>query len=766
TIPQERISGTARRFGSLLPQLAFNRQINNAFDAAQTRNDNDRLGVRLDHNFSENSRIGFTLLHENVESRSGSSPYSGVLSAQGGATQEQYITRINHTYTFRPNLLNQFTMGYNRNRNPFFAAVNAVGLGQVLGIQGLPPDYSGVSFQGYARTGGEAQNVVENSWVFNDFVSWIRGRHSYKFGVDFRRNGDNTLGSTTVDLGFAAAETSLPLSSSTRATTGDSYASFLIGAVDNTFHQLFASSTGNRFQYLAGYAQDDLKVNQQLTLNLGLRYDLPWTRYEVADRMSTFDPNTPNPGAGGRLGALVFAGRYGNRDRRFTDLFRGAVQPRVGFAYQLNSKTVARGGYAIFYSSAGDVGENGIRINYSSGFNNIVRQSSPDGGITPLFYYQNGVLPVAQPPFIDPTLNLGSGVNWLSREDGRPSTIQNWNFGVQRSLPGGFAGEVFYVASKGNHLGSGLVNVNQVDSKYLALGDRLNARLDSPAGQSTGVPLPYTEFRGTVAQALRPFPQYQGISRFLNTAGSSTYHAAQVKVERRFAQGFSLLASYTFSKSITDAEAQQGWFNPGPQDNGNRQLEKSVSRFDVPHNLTLAYIYELPVGKGKLVNTSGVADALLGGWQFSATHRYQSGYPLSVGAANTLGIFSGTYRPDRVTGVDPRAQTSSGGFDPATDVYLNRGGFAQPQPYTFGNSPRTLPDLRGFAFFNEDAALSKRFRFTEAVNTEVRVEAFNVLNRVVFNDPNTNFSDLVGFGRINGQANRPRVLQFGLRLRF
>jgi hypothetical protein len=480
--------------------------------------------------------------------------------------------------------------------------------------------------------------------------------------------------------------------------------------------------------------------------------------------MSSFDPSVPNPGAGGRLGAMLFAGsgpgRTGNN--YFSDTDFKLIQPRFGFAYQLNQKTVVRGGYSIFAGTSGDVLENGIRQNYSVGFNASDRRSSTDNGLTPAFYLQNGYPAIALPPFIDPTLNLGGGVLWLAREDGHPSRLQNWSLDVQRELPAQMLLELAYVANRGSHLSTNILNVNQVDPKWLSLGNALTAKIDSPAGQATGVPLPYPGFTGTVAQALRPYPQYQSISRSNAAAGSSSYHSLQASLRRRFSQGLSLMVSYTWSKWLTDSESGHSWYDRTGMDQYNHGLEKSVAITDVPHNLTLSYVYELPIGKGKPVKTSGVADVFLGGWQLSGTQRYQSGYPLGVSINNTLPIFSGQ-RPICIAGANPRGTWTG---DPATSVYVNPAAFAAPAPFTFGTCGPTVPGLRGRPFFNEDFALSKHFRFRERFDAEFRFEAFNAFNRVVFSNPSTNISNVTSFGTISGQSNLPRMAQGGIHLRF
>jgi hypothetical protein len=769
-IPGSRITDIAKKFNALLP--ATNGQlVNNVISAQGQRNDMDRWGVKVDQYIGSSHHLsGLAMISQsNNTSPQFGDVYTGALSQTLAQVQNVYYGRFNYTWTISPTLLNQFTAGYNRNYNPYGPIGAGSNLGTQLGIQGIPGlNPPGFAFgSGYTGTGGgdPGQLVAENSWVWGDFVSWTKGAHTLKFGFDYRRNGDNTLSNSNAFFTFSPLETSLP-NSPNRDLTGNGYASFLVGAVDSARLSLNVSATGNRYQYLAGYVMDDWKVSKRLTVNLGARYDIPWTRREVANRMSSFDPSIPNPGADGRLGAYKFAGYGAGRCNctRFDNIDYSLVQPRFGFAYKLDDRTVIRGGYSIFAGMSGDVVDNGIRIDYSTGFNTNASIQSLNNGVTPAFYIQDGYPQNFKlPPFIDPTLNLGQSAAWIAKEDGRTALIQNWSLQVQRQLPWQTLLQVGYVANKGNRLSSALLNVNQVDPRYLILGSLLTQPFDSPAAVAAGITSPYSGFTGSVAQTLLPYPQYTSIERVNNTAGNSTYNSLQVQLQHQFSAGLSLMVSYTWSKWLTDAESGEGWYDSGPLDNYNRKLEKSLSTMDIPQNVTISYVYELPIGSGKPVNTTGVLNAFVGGWQISGTHRYQSGYPLGVSVNNTLPIFSGQ-RPVCLAGADPRA-SNGGGFDPGRDLYLNSAAFVAPAPFTFGNCPRTLSNLRGFPFFNEDVALSKHFRFKERFDAELRFEAFNVFNRVVFSNPDTNISD-TGFGKVGGQANQPRLAQVGLHLRF
>ena len=438
-IPTSRIVPTAVKVNSLLPATQSNALINNINASEGQYNNIDRGGVKIDHNITSNNRLsGEFLISDGVNfAPSFGDIYSNVFSAGDTSIQNDKIARITDTWTLTPTIVNQFAIGLNRNYNPFgFKGYNAnidFGIPNIE-TQNVP----GFSWTGYAGTGngGSGQIVAETSYVLGDFLSWNKGKHTLQFGVDFRRNGDNTLQENNAQFNFSPLETSLP-NSPNRALTGNAYASFLIGAVDNASLGINPSETGDRFTYLAEYVMDTYKITQRLTLTLGLRYDIPWTRTEVDNRMSSFERNLPNPAAGGLLGAVAFAGtgpgRYGSS--RFAAVDYKLIQPRFGFAYQANDKTLIRGGFAIYNGTAGEVSENGIRVQYGQGFNLQTSTQSPNNGITPAFYLQNGYPNNYQlPPIINPAYNTGSSVYWIAPEDGTPSIVYNWTFGLQRQL--------------------------------------------------------------------------------------------------------------------------------------------------------------------------------------------------------------------------------------------------------------------------------------------------------------------------------------------
>ena len=436
------------------------------------------------------------------------------------------------------------------------------------------------------------------------------GKHNLKFGADFRKLQNNLLqGAQSGSFDFSRNETAFP-SAALRGSTGYGFASFLLGEVDSGNLSINDVTRGMRLTYFAAYIQDDYKVSPRLTLNLGLRWDLFTPMREVNNAYSIMDGSLPNPAANGQLGALVFAGEGPGRSgkERLTDgtAYRN-FGPRIGMAWSLTKNIVLRGAYGISYYPTGAQGGGNAKPP-ATGFIANPTFFSQDQGLTSGFNWDNGFPQNYQrPPFIDPGFGVVPGTapgttTWLSSAK-LPQYTQSFNFGTQWQLQSNWLLDVGWVGQKSTRLATGVYNVNQVDSKYLAYGDLLTKPIDDPAVIAAGFRRPYASFQGSLAQALRPFPQYGGVDTN-NSAnvGNSTYHSLQTKIEKRFSNGLFLLSSYTWSKTLTDASsALSGFFSTSARDQYNRRLEKAVAQFDIPHRAVIAFNYELPIGPGKPV---------------------------------------------------------------------------------------------------------------------------------------------------------------------
>jgi hypothetical protein len=681
--------------------------------------------------------------------------------------------RFNHDYQVTPTILNNFRTGYTREPQIWARATSDQGLLQKIGLGGVNPPGDIVpriqfadTYQNWSDETKNKGKQVNNTLQFADTLSVFRGNHSLKFGADMRwqqTNGADSAGQQGI-FSFNSNETALPTATG-RGNSGNPFASFLLGVVDTSSYNGLFVVPGLRYQYKAFFAQDDWKVSRKLTLNIGLRWDLFTPREEHNTNISGFDPSLPNPGAGNLPGAIRFLGEGPGRDnsrKSFADTDYKAFGPRFGFAYQLFKDTVVRGGYGLSYGQGNATG--GLRASqqFIYGFNAAPSYASTDAGVTPAFNWDSG-FPTTwpKPPFINPTVQNGSNVNMIGKGDGRAPYFQNYQLSVQQALSGRMSIEAAYVGVKGTRLGNGLISINQVDPRYLSLGALLTQSASSAAAQAAGIKIPYAGFTGSVAQALRPYPQYLNISNNSNPNGNSTYHALQMKLTKRLSHGVTVLGAYTWAKSMTDGNIAAGG-GPSGQDFYNRKLEKAIGANDVPHVFALAYTWELPFGKGRrFLNDNSVASYLLRDWQLSGIQQYQKGKPAQLTANNSLPIFNGTLRPNVVSG---QAMTLDHP-NPLGDPWFNKAAFTVPAAFQFGSAARSYTGLRIANYANESFGLMRRIKVGEKLAITLRGEFFNTLNRVVFGAPVANVS-AANFGRVTGQSNSPRQGLVALRIDF
>jgi hypothetical protein len=694
-----------------------------------------------------------------------------------------YMGRINYTWTISPTLLNSFRVGFNRQFQYLASVESTQDWTSKLGLPGMNLGFPSVQFGsgGIAVSGNSftpwALNQapigpISNTYLVADSVSWTRAKHNFKFGVDLRRlQHQGIYPSQPANFGFGPLETAYP-SGALQNSTGNAFASFLLGQVDTTSEFINNVVVGEREWYLGLYAQDDWKLSPKLTLNLGLRWDLftPWS--EVANRYSIMDPTKPNPAAGGILGAYVFAGgsasnppytgtKYLTTDSN-TDYHNFA--PRIGLAWRATDRVVVRSAYGISYYPNGGLGGDNV-TNVTDGYSTTVNFISPDNGVHPAFLWDNGFPNnFPRPPFVSAGLNVGNTANEWWNNATKPMYKQDWNFTTQTQLTGSLVLDVAYVGSHATRLNTGIVNPNQLNPQYLSLGSLLEDSITAPAVVAAGYKPPYAGFTGTLAQSLRPFPQYIGVG-VENSAGigNSTYNALQVKLEKRLTSGLFMLAAYSWSKTLTDSSSSLGgFFSTSSRDAYHLSLEKALAYYDVPSRLVVGFNYELPIGPGKPFLNQGIASKILGGWQVNGILSYQSGIPIVVSANNTLPLFNGAQSPNSVLGQQPGKSCS--GFDPATGLLLNPAAFSTPGVNQFGTSAQVL-NARQCPVYNEDLGLIKRFYIKESMFFEFRFEMFNAFNRVIFGAPAASINNS-NFGQVSSQANSPRNGQLAAKFYF
>lgn len=763
-IPSARLDPVASKIAAFYPSPNSAGSLNYAAFIGEKRLDPDIFTARGDHSLSPNHKLFFSFNSTAIPRFRIDNPLPDPLTSGILQNITSQLFRLGYDAVLRPNLLNSFIAGVNLFRNPVDPVTAERGWPARLGWTGVTGDrFPVLSFgDGYvgAASGGINDNN-DNVHMVKDTVAWTRGRSNWRFGGEYRWNhlNNRALTNTQGGLTFNNLATALP---GTPAGTGNSFASFLLGEVASGNARL-PQVSGIRRSYWGFFAQNDFKASNKLTLNVGLRWEFMGAPYEQHDRYSTLDLTRPNPLAGNRPGALIFAGEGTGRDgrRKFTKPDYSGWGPRAGFAYALTPKTVLRGGYGLYYA------DNYLTIT-SSGFNLEGTFQTLDNGITPAFRLREG-FPQNYPrePRIDPSLLNGQAAVFVEQSSAAMPRTQSWSFGFQRDLGRELVMEMNYI---GNHatrqVAPQLSNINQVDPRYLSLGQVLTRNINSVEARAAGIPIPWAGFNGSVAQALRAFPQYLTITSAQAKIANSIYHGGEFKIRKRFAAGVSFEANYVWSKALgLNAPGYQGFggLDNMLQDHYNLAAERSLLSFDVPHAFVANYVYTLPFGK-----SGGWRKAVLADWTISGVHRYQVGYPLQISMNNLLPIFNRVLRPNLVAGANPSSGLSMSQFDPGANSRItNAAAFASPVSggvFRLGTLGPTRGDLRQFPVLQEDFVLTKRFAISEKARFEIQAQMFNAFNRHRFVNFEPNFSS-PNFGATRG-TNLPRFIQLGGKVTF
>ncbi len=747
------------------------------------------LTFKGDHVINANNRLS-GMVNRNFRRRynSGSPRWGTPPGTPTNVFQDQntpgIMGRLAYDFTLRPTLLGRVNLGYNRFGNANLSSYfdkdwpQKIGLENVpgthfpvLNFAGLPAQGGGIGAGGRLGSGNTGSSFNGSSIGQVDFTK-IQGKHNFKFGVENRRYYYNTRGrSGSGTFNFSPNQTALP---GFLNQTGHSFASFLLGTYNTSSRGIVASNFGHRWRSMGFYFQDDWKVTPKLTLNVGLRWETVGGLIEVAGRMSAIDFTVPNPAAPGRNGALVFAN---DRDRLgYQDTYWKQISPKFGFAYALSNKLVMRGGYGINntppisngFGFGGTLGFNGV-ININPNTRTVPFPEAPLGNISDRYPDFAGTLPNKSP-----TQANQQGIDYYSPTGNRLPYVQNWNYGFQYQLPASTVIEINYVGNKGTRLISyGFSQPNAVPFTAVQQYGDILPRNWTPASP---IPQPFPGFAGTNLQALRPLPQFTGINDIFPNLGNSSYNGAQIQVTRHFTKGLAILGAYTWSKTIglTDDAIN----SEGVADVFNRRLERSITAFNYPHFAKLSWVYELPVGKGKLIPLNSILDKFIGGWQATGIHAWRSGVPLSIGTGGISLPTGNAARPDLVPGVpiilNPDAPIYFRGTNAAgATTYLNRAAFTNPPVFAGGQNVvqrlgtlgPLLPNLRDRRLTTFDASIQKFFKIDEHRNFELRGTFLNAFNWASIGGLNTNITSPF-FGQFTGPQLGPRNIEIALRFAF
>lgn len=786
-IPVNRIDAVAANAIKYYPMPntagAANTGQNNYFASGTSVQNVDTFDAKVDENFDNNNRMFARYSRRNLAVPPALLFPSGQDQLAEGVTSQKQVSNsaaVDYTHTFSPRFLTDVAFGFSRTAvlfQPFDEGFSPTTLGfpsyiasnadHLLFPQIAPANYFSLGNSNAQRLGGfNVSTIAVNN-------SKITGNHVIMFGFEGRVYQSNDVESpaSTGNYSFTNAITQGPNPNAATTTGGNSIASLLLGVGSGTMN-INTKNGATESKYWGTYIQDNWKASPRLSFNLGLRYDLELPRTERYNHMETFDTAIASPlaqrtGLAGLDGGVVFTGSSGSSRRQFSPQWKN-FGPRVGLSYTLDQNTVIRASYGIYYGPSMHSSGNLLG---TEGFSSSTTYTGSPNGLTPSVYLSNPFptglnLPVGT----SQGLLTGIGSSWENplTGDEKVGYTQNWDFDVQRQLPFGLLLDLAYVGSHGVHLnqsGESDYNVDQLTPSALALGSQLQQSVANPF---YGIITTGPEAAATIPRSYlaAPFPQFTAIYLSFLNGGYEEYHSFQLKVNKRVSHGLTLLASFTGQKQIDDYSGIEnvGNITGGIQNIYNPGGERAVSSNDISRSLVLSAVYALPFGRGERFGAhwSRPVSALFGGWQVNTIITEHTGFPLAPSTQNTSNSGSNVLRPN-MTGTSP---VVDGSVESRLTKYLNSAAFSQPAPFTFGNAPRTLSDVRGPSTHNIDLSLYKNFVLIEnRVNMQLRAEAFNLLNQVVFSNPNMVLSS-GQFGVISGQANTPRDIQFALKILF
>ncbi len=801
-IPENRIDPTALRILELetpaqsrVVQKPFT---TNFFAPARIKGYQDQFNARTDVDLNESDKVfaRYTFWNPHNEptdpygTRTGSGP-------TGNYTQEGVL---GSTHIFNPRTIADVRLSYLENYNfqyPLSDGFDMSTIGPAYGLiqsesqnkEGLLP---GLSIQSYDI--GALQSHLawnNNAWSINGSTTRILGRHSLKFGGNWRQLLWESYGNSQgIGLNATPFYTS---SSAIDKVHGNALASFMLGILSSSGIQ--SNGTWRAFLHDYGlFANDTFQAASNLTITAGLHWEQPGSYSEENNLDTILRPHAPvtigslrsirNPVSGEAVpltGDLAFVASPQYRSRREETLHWNLFSPRVGFAYRFIPRTVLRSGYGISYYPAEITADSPDLSPINSAFTGITNPGPGNPLLTTVANpLPNGIhLPTGR---TQAGLDAALGQGIIGRvPDQAYGYAQQWNFGVERSLGQRSTLSAAYAGAKGTHLVLSLTytgtafDLNQLPDQYDSLGPGLLTQVPNPfygvlpAGTAMGTP--------TVAQGylLLPHPQYpDGLSQAVPRIGASSYNALQATYVHRFEHDGIVQAAYTWGKLLSNTEStsafQDGQGGIGVvQDHYNLRAERSISEQNITHNLVINYGLDIPVGRERryLSDSGGLVNAVAGGWRVNGITQFRSGVPLALVAANNvLSQFgAGRIRPNYARGCAKRGGSGSPHGSARAEEWFNTSCFTQPEGFSFGDEPRVDPQLKSETLGNFDMALSKSVRLNERLTLIFKAEIFDLFNHPQFALPIVDLSS-PSFGEVQNQRNLPRTIQLAMRVTF
>ncbi len=722
-IPSGRIDPVAAQIVKFYPEPNWTSGANNYVITPPARNDNWQYLGRIDQNFGANDRAFFRFGQYSPNNNATVHvPNKANNTQAGGWTDTQAV--MSETHIFNATLVSDFRFGWVQEDN--YSTITG-GPAPELGLKNVNLNsFPIVSVSQMIQLGASApDHDRDRSWVFNEGLTLSRGRHTIKFGGDFRRQMYNNY-SPGKQSGSYSFTNAFSASTPNDTKTGFSVADLLLGAPATTAFSINDYTYRLNINSAGAFVQDDFKINPRLTVNLGLRWEFDGPYSEANNQFASFNPSIVNH-LTGNLGDVQFAGQNGAPHHFSPNIYHDFL-PRIGFAYKAFADTVVRGGYGVYrlpsigYSGYGPVSKYAQSATFTSLDNNA----------TPAYYLANGVPPI--PYNVDANGNpnipasLTKPTNNVTQLERRARTPYNqtWQLGIQRQFRGNWLAEVDYVGTRGVKLPI-VVPENQLPANLWGVSN--------------------------TPQLLRAFPQYLNVNHLAND-GNSFYNALQASLQRRWQDGV-LSFAYTWAKITDDVDGPAG--SSPIQNIYNLQAEHGIASYNVPQRFVGNFVYRIPLGRGgKALDGIPVVQDVVRGWELSGVTEMQIGLPLAATQSNGTGGFTGTQRPNQIADAAfPHDQRT-------LNNWFNTAAFLVAPAFTSGTEPRF--SFYGPGINNWDTSLMRNFQLRESLRLQLRGEFYNTFNHPNFKNPNTTIGN-ANYGKITSD-NGARVMEVALRIFF